>query len=53
MAFIFEGMRETDTNTHGVEKIYVPRLSDHSLEKLIERIQRAGNGNHASGKVDR
>lgn len=38
IAFISEDMQETDTETHGVEKIYVPRLSDHSLEKLIERI---------------
>ena len=38
IAFISEDIRESDTETHGVEKIYVPRLSDHSLEKLIERI---------------
>ena len=53
IAFISEDMRDTDPETHGVEKIYVPRLSEHSLGKLIERIQRAGNGNYARGKVDR
>ena len=43
IAFISEDTR-ADTETHGVEKIYVPRLSDHSLERLIERIAMRAEG---------